>query len=78
VAAAASPKGAQISTSLLGGASTVVASFLARTRGSGEPELSRDRARDLEKVRSAFPRSGMNTNLPTPNTSSYVLAKQRC
>jgi len=49
VAAAASPGAARISTSILGGASTLVASFLARTRGSGEPELSRERARDLQK-----------------------------
>lgn len=50
VAAAASPKGARISTTILGGTSTLVASFLARVRGSGEPEISKERARDLEKV----------------------------
>lgn len=31
-----------------GGASTLVASYLARCRGSGEPELSGGRAKDLE------------------------------
>jgi hypothetical protein len=39
----------RITTSLLGGLSTVVASYLARARGSGEPELSNMRCKDLEK-----------------------------
>jgi len=38
-----------IMTSILGGLGTVVASYLARARGSGEPELSTARAKDLEK-----------------------------
>ena len=49
-AATSNPRAAQVSTSVLGGLSTLVASFLARARGSGEPELSRERARDLQKV----------------------------
>jgi len=38
-----------IMTSILGGAGTIVASYLARARGSNEPELSTARAKDLEK-----------------------------
>ena len=34
---------------LLGGFSTLVASFLARARGSNEPELSITRVKDLEQ-----------------------------
>jgi hypothetical protein len=33
---------------LLGGFATLVASYLARARGSGEPELSTARVKDLE------------------------------
>jgi hypothetical protein len=33
----------------IGGLSTLVASFLARMRGSGEPELSQLRTKDLEQ-----------------------------
>jgi hypothetical protein len=33
----------------IGGLSTIVASFLARMRGSGEPELSQRRTKDLEQ-----------------------------
>jgi len=36
-------------TAVLGGLSTVVASYLARTRGSNEPELSITRVKDLEQ-----------------------------
>ena len=36
-------------TSVLGGAGTVVASYLARARGSNEPELSIARVKDLQK-----------------------------
>lgn len=36
-------------TSILGGAGTVVASYLARARGSNEPELSIARVKDLQK-----------------------------
>lgn len=36
-------------TSVLGGAGTVVASYLARSRGSNEPELSITRVKDLQK-----------------------------
>lgn len=50
VAASASPNGARLSTTVLGGVSTATASFLARMKGSGEPESSRERARDLRKV----------------------------
>ncbi|KIK92525.1 hypothetical protein PAXRUDRAFT_34482 [Paxillus rubicundulus Ve08.2h10] len=40
---------AQIATSILGGLSTMVASYLARARGSNEPELSITRVKDLEQ-----------------------------
>ncbi|KIM44108.1 hypothetical protein M413DRAFT_375085 [Hebeloma cylindrosporum] len=40
---------AQVSTAVLGGFSTLVASFLARARGSNEPELSITRVKDLEQ-----------------------------
>ena len=50
IAAAASLKAARTTTVLFGGLATLVASFLARIRGSGEPETSRERARDLQKV----------------------------
>jgi len=36
-------------TAVLGGLSTVVASYLARMRGSNEPELSITRVKDLEQ-----------------------------
>lgn len=35
-------------TSVLGGLSTIVASYLAKVRGSNEPELSIRRTRDLD------------------------------
>ncbi|TFK66080.1 hypothetical protein BDN72DRAFT_162644 [Pluteus cervinus] len=38
----------QIMTAILGGLSTIVASYLARARGSNEPELSITRTKDLE------------------------------
>jgi len=38
----------QVTTAILGGLSTVVASYLARSRGSNEPELSIARVKDLE------------------------------
>lgn len=41
------PKRAGIVTSVLGGLSTLVASYLARMRGSGEPEVSLARTKDL-------------------------------
>ncbi|KAF8127851.1 hypothetical protein EV363DRAFT_1341568 [Boletus edulis] len=49
--AAALPIGkqAQVSTSILGGLSTMAASYLARARGSGEPELSITRVKDIEQ-----------------------------
>ena len=37
-----------IATSILGGLSTLAASYLAKARGSGEPERSAKRARELE------------------------------
>jgi len=40
----------RVMTSILGGISTVVASYLARARGSGEPDTSIGRARDMEKL----------------------------
>ncbi|KAL5504712.1 hypothetical protein ACEPAH_7375 [Sanghuangporus vaninii] len=39
----------QIMTSVLGGAGTIVASYLARARGSNEPELSIARTKDLQR-----------------------------
>lgn len=36
-------------TAILGGISTIVASYVARVRGSGDPEKSRLRARDLDQ-----------------------------
>ena len=36
-------------TAVLGGFTTVVASYLARARGSNEPELSITRVKDLEQ-----------------------------
>ncbi|KAF7986745.1 hypothetical protein HWV62_20316 [Athelia sp. TMB] len=39
---------AGITTAILGGISTIVASYLARMRGSREPELSLTRAKDLD------------------------------
>lgn len=38
-----------ITTAILGGASTLVASYLARMRGSNEPELSITRTKDLNQ-----------------------------
>jgi len=38
-----------IMTSILGGLGTIVASYLARARGSNEPELSNARMKDLQK-----------------------------
>jgi hypothetical protein len=64
IAAAASPKTAQISTSILGGFSTVIASFLARMRGSGEPEESKSRAKELQQVRQKL--------LPSLKTSPFA------
>ncbi|KAF5374510.1 hypothetical protein D9615_009090 [Tricholomella constricta] len=48
-AAATSGKQAAIATTILGGLSTLVASYLARARGSNEPELSITRVKDLEQ-----------------------------
>ncbi|KAG5652991.1 hypothetical protein H0H81_002816 [Sphagnurus paluster] len=44
-----SGKQAAVSTTILGGMSTIVASYLARARGSNEPELSISRVKDLEQ-----------------------------
>lgn len=38
-----------LADSVVGGLTTVVASYLARVRGSGEPELSITRVKDLEQ-----------------------------
>ncbi|KZP24209.1 hypothetical protein FIBSPDRAFT_1042277 [Athelia psychrophila] len=48
LSAALAPKRAAIVTSILGGVTTVVASYLARMRGSREPELSLARTKDLD------------------------------
>ncbi|KAF7979992.1 hypothetical protein HWV62_40080 [Athelia sp. TMB] len=43
-----SPQRVGLTTSILGGLSTLVASYLARMRGSREPELSLTRTKDLD------------------------------
>jgi len=48
VAAATTGRATSIGVSILGGLSTVLASFLAKARGSGEPEHSQLRARELD------------------------------
>jgi hypothetical protein len=48
LAAAVTGREVSIITSIMGGLSTLVASFLARARGSNEPEGSRTKARALE------------------------------
>ncbi|KAG9225498.1 hypothetical protein CCMSSC00406_0003001 [Pleurotus cornucopiae] len=48
VSAATSGHSTSIATSVLGGLATLVASYLARARGSNEPELSITRVKDLE------------------------------
>ncbi|KAJ3572058.1 hypothetical protein NP233_g3335 [Leucocoprinus birnbaumii] len=49
LAAATSGKNTSIMVAVMGGLSTIVASFLARARGSHEPELSTARVKDLEQ-----------------------------
>lgn len=49
LAAGLSGRSASVSTTILGGISTLVASYLARTRGSNEPELSITRKKDLDQ-----------------------------
>ncbi|KAH9974919.1 hypothetical protein BGW80DRAFT_1169812, partial [Lactifluus volemus] len=46
--AALTGKSTSVAISVLGGASTLVASYLARTRGSNEPEFSMHRTHALE------------------------------
>ncbi|KAI0073353.1 hypothetical protein K474DRAFT_1774807 [Panus rudis PR-1116 ss-1] len=48
IAAAAQGKNASIATAILGGLSTLAASYLAKARGSGEPETSFARCQSLE------------------------------
>jgi len=48
-AVATSGRSAAVQTTILGGLSTMVASYLARSRGSNEPELSITRTKDLEQ-----------------------------
>ncbi|KAF7971564.1 hypothetical protein HWV62_20804 [Athelia sp. TMB] len=47
LSSALAPGKAGVTTAILGGVSTVVASYLARMRGSGEPERSLARAKEL-------------------------------
>ncbi|KAG6328187.1 hypothetical protein ID866_10902, partial [Astraeus odoratus] len=47
-AALQSGKQVQIATAILGGASTMVASYLAKTRGSKELQIATERVKDLE------------------------------
>ncbi|OAX41644.1 hypothetical protein K503DRAFT_767508 [Rhizopogon vinicolor AM-OR11-026] len=49
LSAALSGRQVSIGTALLGGMSTMVASYLARARGSNEPELSITRVKDLDQ-----------------------------
>jgi len=49
VAATGGGKSAAVQTTILGGLTTVVASYLARMRGSNEPDLSIRRVKDLEQ-----------------------------
>lgn len=49
LSAATTGRNAQIATVTLGGLATLVASYLARARGSNEPELSITRVKDLEQ-----------------------------
>ncbi|KAK0447413.1 uncharacterized protein EV420DRAFT_1568662 [Desarmillaria tabescens] len=49
LSAATSGKQTSIAISIIGGISTMVASYLARARGSNEPELSITRVKDLEQ-----------------------------
>ncbi|KAJ7262742.1 hypothetical protein B0H12DRAFT_1231166 [Mycena haematopus] len=49
LAAVTSGRRTSIVTSVLGGLSTIVASYLARARGSNEPELSITRVKDLDQ-----------------------------
>jgi hypothetical protein len=49
LAAAIKPSKVGVTTSALGGLSTLTASFLARMRGSNEPELSITRTKDLDQ-----------------------------
>ncbi|KAG0704075.1 hypothetical protein DFH29DRAFT_849452 [Suillus ampliporus] len=49
ISAATSGKQTSIGISILGGAATLVASYLARMRGSNEPELSITRVKDLDQ-----------------------------
>ncbi len=48
IAAATKGHSTSIATSILGGLSTAAASYLARARGSGEPEASISKCKDLE------------------------------
>jgi len=49
LSAALNGRQAQICTVILGGFSTIIASYLARARGSGEPESSISRRNDLDQ-----------------------------
>ncbi|KAG2738190.1 hypothetical protein P692DRAFT_20787838 [Suillus brevipes Sb2] len=49
ISAASSSKQTSIGISILGGASTLVASYLARKRGSNEPQTSKTRVKDLDQ-----------------------------
>ncbi|KAK0470655.1 hypothetical protein IW261DRAFT_1406490 [Armillaria novae-zelandiae] len=49
LSAATSGKQTSIAISIIGGISTMVASYLARARGSNEPQLSITRVKDLEQ-----------------------------
>ncbi|KAI0081339.1 hypothetical protein K474DRAFT_1768778 [Panus rudis PR-1116 ss-1] len=48
ISAATTGRQSSIATSILGGLSTLAASYLAKARGSGEPESSKTRSRELQ------------------------------
>ncbi|KXN93117.1 hypothetical protein AN958_00041, partial [Leucoagaricus sp. SymC.cos] len=48
-AVATTGRGTAVQTTVLGALTTMIASYLAKMRGSSEPELSRSRVTDLER-----------------------------
>ncbi|KAI0337846.1 hypothetical protein BDW22DRAFT_1339095, partial [Trametopsis cervina] len=75
VAAATSGRQTSIATSILGGLSTLAASYLARARGSGEPEASSLRCKDLENfVRELESTCLDRGNEPAPDDNKIVMS----
>ncbi|KZS87871.1 hypothetical protein SISNIDRAFT_446507 [Sistotremastrum niveocremeum HHB9708] len=50
LAAVTTGRSTTVITAILGGSSTLTASFLAKAKGSGEPENSRNKSEELENV----------------------------